>query len=302
MKFLPPRQNVRRPAVTRPLKFLGEPHASGSTLPPLSKPVMVPPSRPSRKGAWLKAGEILCLLVALACLGRVVQEYGGATIFQNYQSWRFDHIMRHEAPAPTPLLIRWIDRARSVFGKEPAAPPKQNKLPPPAPPPEGHASAPRVPPVANGDIIGRMEIPRVGISVMVLEGDNADVLRKGAGHVPSTSLPGGPGNVVIAGHRDTFFRALQNIHKDDEIDFTTKEGVHSYQVGSIQEVGPGDVQVLKASDHPTLTLVTCYPFDYIGSAPERFVVQAAEILPSGRGVPAESLTDGQRALDSPSGN
>lgn len=121
-----------------------------------------------------------------------------------------------------------------------------------------------------------MEIPGIGLSVMVLEGDDSDVLRKAVGHVPTTSFPGEPGNVVIAGHRDTFFRALRNIHKDDEITFTTPQGVYDYQVGEIQEVGPKDVQVLKASDHPTLTLITCYPFDFIGPAPERFVVEATE--------------------------
>ena len=102
---------------------------------------------------------------------------------------------------------------------------------------------------------------------MVLEGDGDGVLQKAVGHVPTTAFPGGPGNVVIAGHRDTFFRALRKIRNDDDIIFTTTQGTYNYQVASIEEVGPQDVQVLRASLHPTLTLVTCYPFDYIGPAP-----------------------------------
>jgi LPXTG-site transpeptidase (sortase) family protein len=123
-------------------------------------------------------------------------------------------------------------------------------------------------------IIGRMEIPRVGISAVVLEGDAADILSKAVGHVPTTALPAAPGNVVIAGHRDTFFRNLRKIRKDDEITFTTTQGVYNYRVGLIETVGPRDVQVLQPSDHSTLTLITCYPFDFIGPAPQRFIVKA----------------------------
>lgn len=112
---------------------------------------------------------------------------------------------------------------------------------------------------------------------MVLEGDGDEILGKAAGHVPATALPGGAGNVVIAGHRDTFFRPLRRIRNDDGIIFTTTQGIYHYKVRSIKKVGPQDVQVLQASDHPELTLITCFPFDYLGPAPMRFVVQAAEI-------------------------
>jgi LPXTG-site transpeptidase (sortase) family protein len=132
---------------------------------------------------------------------------------------------------------------------------------------------------------------------MVLEGDGADVLQKAVGHVPSTATPGGAGNVVVAGHRDTFFRALRKIRQDDVITFTTTQGVYNYQVRSIAEVGPQDVQVLKASDHPTLTLITCYPFDYLGPAPERFVVQAREAQSSEIGGPNYSLASARSTLE-----
>jgi sortase A len=125
-----------------------------------------------------------------------------------------------------------------------------------------------------GSLVGRLEIPRIGISTMVLEGDGEDVLGKAVGHVPTTALPGAPGNVAIAGHRDTFFRSLRNIHYADEITFTTTHGVYNYRVGSIEEVGPRDVQVLNTSGNSVLTLITCYPFDYIGPAPKRFIVRA----------------------------
>jgi LPXTG-site transpeptidase (sortase) family protein len=134
-----------------------------------------------------------------------------------------------------------------------------------------------------------LEIPKIGVSVMVLEGDGDDILGKAAGHVPTTAFPGGPGNVVIAGHRDTFFRTLRKIRKDDDITFTTTQGTYHYQVGSIEKVAPEDVQVLKPSGHPTLTLITCYPFNYIGPAPRRFVVQAVQTQSSPNGEPKQTL-------------
>ena len=170
----------------------------------------------------------------------------------------------------------WMDRALSAFMKEPVREAQPGQDSTNAPASAGRGSVAAVHALPMGALVGRMEIPKIGISVMVLEGDGDDVLRKAVGHVPTTAFPGGPGNVVIAGHRDTFFRALRKIRKDDEIIFTTTQGIYNYQVGSIEKVGPQDVQVLKASLHPTLTLVTCYPFDYIGPAPERFVVQAWE--------------------------
>ena len=113
---------------------------------------------------------------------------------------------------------------------------------------------------------------------MVLEGDSLAVLAEGAGHVPGTALPGGNGNVVVAGHRDTFFRALREIRNGDEIIFTTTRAVHTYRVGLTEKVSPTDVAVLRAVGHPTITLITCYPFGFIGQAPRRFVVQASEVV------------------------
>jgi len=141
-----------------------------------------------------------------------------------------------------------------------------------------------MPPLAEGALVGRVQIPRLGVSVMVLEGDDEAILQKAAGHVPSSALPSATGNVVIAGHRDSFFRPLRGIRKGDEIRLTTREGIYRYQVDSMEKVMPDDVRVLRASARPTLTLITCYPFNYIGAAPMRFVVAASAINSPGAGA------------------
>jgi sortase A len=123
-------------------------------------------------------------------------------------------------------------------------------------------------------ILGRLEIPRLKLSVMVLEGVDEPELMLGAGHVPGTALPGPTGNVGIAGHRDTYFRALRDIRPSDQIRFSTRDGVYHYVVESTKVTDPSDVGVLSRSDTGRLTLVTCYPFTFLGSAPERFIVQA----------------------------
>ena len=131
----------------------------------------------------------------------------------------------------------------------------------------------------NENVLGRIDIPRVGVSSVVLQSDNEASLQLGVGHIPGTALPGGDGNVALAGHRDTFFRGLKDIRKNDEILLTTPDGTYLYQVAWTRIVPPEDVGVLKDTGKPLLTLVTCYPFEYIGAAPDRFVVRAARIGP-----------------------
>ena len=132
-------------------------------------------------------------------------------------------------------------------------------------------------PLAEGSLVGRIEIPRVGVSTIVLEGVDNTTLRRGAGHIPETSLPGEGGNVGIAAHRDSFFRALKDIRKNDIIRLETLQGTFSYRVEWTQIVQPEDTQVLAATGSPALTLVTCYPFYYVGSAPKRFIVRAQRV-------------------------
>ena len=127
-----------------------------------------------------------------------------------------------------------------------------------------------------GEILGRIEIPRIHLSVIVLEGSDSRILRLGAGHIRGTGLPGMIGNVGIAAHRDTFFRAVREIRPNDLITLTTLRGVFLYRVDGTEIVDPRDVQVLHRTEDAELTLVTCYPFYYLGSAPKRFIVHARQ--------------------------
>ena len=117
---------------------------------------------------------------------------------------------------------------------------------------------------------------------MVLEGDDARTLRHGAGHIPESAWADHPGNVAIAGHRDTFFRGLRDIRKDDEIELTTLNGSYVYRVESIQIVRADAMQVLDRTSESVLTLITCFPFSYIGPAPDRFVVRARQVSSNAR--------------------
>jgi sortase A len=133
------------------------------------------------------------------------------------------------------------------------------------------------PRLVKGALLGELEIPRVGLSVIVMEGDSASILRRAAGHLEGTALPGGSGNVAIAAHRDTFFHALRDVRYRDVITLNTLSGSYQYEVESIEIVEPDNMKVLADSRNPTLTLITCYPFYYIGPAPKRFIVRAHQI-------------------------
>jgi sortase A len=128
--------------------------------------------------------------------------------------------------------------------------------------------------VAPGDTVGRIEIPRLGVSAVIKAGADARTLRLAVGHIPGTALPGERGNVGLAGHRDTFFRRLRDVRPDDEIRVRTPERMYSYRVERTDVVEPRDVWVLDPTEYSALTLVTCYPFTYVGSAPQRFIVRA----------------------------
>ncbi len=127
---------------------------------------------------------------------------------------------------------------------------------------------------AEGAVIGSLTIPRLGLSTIVVEGVENRDLGLAAGHIPGTSFPGQRGNVGIAGHRDTVFRPLRGIRKDDAITVTTLSGEFRYRVVSTETVKPDHVQVLFPAKTEMLTLVTCYPFNFVGPAPQRFIIQA----------------------------
>jgi sortase A len=116
------------------------------------------------------------------------------------------------------------------------------------------------------------------LAVIVVQGDSERILRRAVGHLAATALPGETGNVVLAGHRDTFFRSLRNIRRGDVITFKTHEGDFDYVVEATSVVRPSDVKVLRPTGGRTLTLITCFPFYYLGPAPDRFVVRARETI------------------------
>lgn len=136
----------------------------------------------------------------------------------------------------------------------------------------------RDPVVSRGSAIGALSIPRVHLSAVVLHGSDAQTLRRGPGHLENTALPGEAGNVVIAGHRDSFFWPLRNIERGDDIFLDTPKGRFRYRVTSLRVVKSHDLSVLEPTDDATLTLITCYPFWVLGNAPDRFVVRAAPVV------------------------
>ncbi len=218
------------------------------------------PQRP-RRVHWLdRWAQYFFLVVGVLALGYVAYVMLDAQLFQAYENWRFEKARKE---------------AKQAKSSEPAA------LPPAVADPESvrlerlRAAGP------EGSPLGRIEIRTLGVEVMILEGVKPRTLQRAVGHIPGTALPGQPGNVALAGHRDTFFRSLRDIPQDTEITLTTLHGTYRYRVDSTTVVEPQAVEVLADSPDATLTLVTCYPFDFIGHAPKRFIVRARKIPGSG---------------------
>jgi sortase A len=219
--------------------------------------------------------EWFFLLAGLAALDCYVWINTSTVLYQAYEDWAFDETLRGLTPSVSGFVADEIDglfRGRNanvaeVPAPEVLAPEVSRKL------------------VLPDMLIGRLQIPRLGVAAMVREGADERTLRQAVGHIPGTALPGKTGNVALAGHRDTFFRELRNIRRDDAIDLQTDHGTYRYVVDSTKIVGPREVGVLKASGGETLTLVTCYPFYYIGSAPKRFIVHAAQLAVNSRRPP-----------------
>jgi sortase A len=189
--------------------------------------------------------ERALMLVALVALGWFVTSHVMSTLYQRSQEHELERLQQEKK--------KGADR----------------QLPAPA--------APLRTPLS---LIGRIEVPRLELSAIVREGVDETTLRRAVGHVPDTALPGASGNVALAGHRDTFFRPLKDVRKGDTVHLTTPEGRFTYVVKDTRIVKPTDVSVLAPTTTPTLTLVTCYPFNYIGSAPDRFIVRAERLEPA----------------------
>jgi sortase A len=209
------------------------------------------------------------------------------------------------------LAARWLERALFVMGGVLAVwcvfsvgrayyytqmpiPPAPGR----APLPGDSAATPLLPPVVpeRRAWIARLEAPSVALSATVLEGSDDGTLARAAGHIEDTAFPGQPGNIGIAGHRDTVFRPLRRLREGDPITLSTSDRVFRYRVSETKIVDPQDVYVLDPTDRPAVTLVTCYPFDFVGHAPRRFIVRADLVgesarltsgEPGGQGAPGQ---------------
>lgn len=191
--------------------------------------------------AWLRRAEIGLFVIGCTLLGWAVSATVSRMVYQRDQA-----------------------RALSRMEQVPAAQPGSRA---------GSSAVVDVDPL----LLGRIEIPRLGIAAMVREGDDDATLAVAVGHVPGTAQPGESGNVVLAGHRDTFFRALRGIRRRDAIRISTPRRQDDYVVDWTEVVGPKETKVLESSRKGTLTLVTCYPFGFVGRAPKRFIVRASLI-------------------------
>lgn len=194
--------------------------------------------------------ERTLLVIGILCLGAWAYAWIDAKVYQ-YQ----ENKLLEEAQA-TPAAE--TDALASFHEREAARKPRQELK-------------------TEGSLVGRVEIPRIGVSSIVLEGVGSKTLRRGVGRIPGTALPENGGNVGLAAHRDSFFRGLKDIRKNDIITLKTLENTYYYRVGWTQVVLPEDTHVLEDSGAPELTLVTCYPFYYVGSAPKRFIVRAERV-------------------------
>jgi sortase A len=184
------------------------------------------------------------LILAIGCLGLYSYSYLERVVYQSWESREFDRTLERAADAARP-----------------------------------RGAAVRQSPKVSGAVIGRLSVPRLHLSAMVREGVDRRTLLLAVGHIPATALPGEPGNVGVAGHRDTFFRRLKDLRTGDEIQFSTLSGDFKYVVESLIVVEPDNMAVLAPSTQNVLTMVTCYPFYYIGNAPKRFVVRARQVAP-----------------------
>lgn len=191
-----------------------------------------------RSGGVLRWVSRIFLLAGISALTYAGYAYASACMFQRSESISFDDSFNHTQPPDAPV----VDHI-----------------------------------VLEGGVIGRIEIGRLGLSAIVVEGDSPSLLRRAVGHVPKTAMPGDSGNIALTAHRDTFFRPLRKIQKGDVITLATIGGQYQYAVESTAIVSPSATEVLQSSGKPELTLITCYPFYYVGPAPSRFVVHAYKI-------------------------
>ncbi len=203
------------------------------------------------EGACYTAGTVMCLFfVAQLALGEV-QRREGLAAFAGVQPLSSD-----------------VSAARVDFA-EPGAPDmslwSKGRI--------ADYRAARV--AASGSVLGILQLPSVDLAVPVYASDSELNMDRGAGIIDGMAFPHEPGNIGIAGHRDGYFRALKDVQVGDPLLLQTLEGPKRFTVSHIQVVEIADIHVLEDTDEQTLTLVTCYPFYYVGHAPQRFIVSAS---------------------------
>jgi LPXTG-site transpeptidase (sortase) family protein len=222
--------------------------------------------------------EYLFLFLGLIAVDSYIWISADAVMSQDYETWSFNLALKGlQGSLPSYVAAKigapWL--AQPTLTPPKITSQDSGEL-------EGFVPQPILPthrePLRPLAVVGRIVVPRLNLEAMVREGVTESTLRRAVGHIPSTALPGEVGNVAFAGHRDTFFRALRGIQKSDVIEVETLTGTYSYRVDSLKIVSPKDISVLAShGKDQQLTLVTCYPFNYIGSAPRRFIVSARQI-------------------------
>lgn len=213
------------------------------------------PTRRARPAAWVRVIRLMLLSVGLGLLSAAGYMLIRARVFQIYEGRAFDSLLSQQDARPL------HSGAAAGLSTTQSRTPRHFKL------------------LLRGEPIARIEIPSVGLKTLVLEGDDARTLELGAGHIPGTALPGADGNIGIAGHRDTVFRCLRNLKKNQIIILDTPDARYTYRVEALTVVNPTQTSVLRCSHQDVLTLVTCYPFHFIGAAPQRFIVRARMVSP-----------------------
>ena len=231
----------------------------------------------------LRTLRIALLIFGLCAIGYYCYSLANQYVYQRYENWAFDQQIAGRRAVTfadyireqTPFGFVTGASSRAAVNLEPAPTPTQPALP------------------QQGSILGRVAISRLNLSAIVREGVDPGTLKIAVGHVPSTALPGQAGNFAIAAHRDTLFRALKDIRDGDTVTFESAAGSYNYQVIGTKIVKPSDVSVLDPQgDQKLLTMITCYPFYYVGSAPKRFIVQAKLVdtgAPASADVAAEPV-------------
>jgi len=232
------------------------------------------------RSAGVKAAQLIeavLLLAGTICVGWFGYNWIASEADQLWSNYSLDERLTGH----TPSVKGFITHTMNGGAEQNAAPPSKSAA-------ESADTGSRAEPqteelpdwparITRGEDLGRIEIPRLRISSIIRQGVDDTTLSRAVGHVPYTALPGQTGNVGLAAHRDSYFRELRDVRAGDLIRLVTPKGTFEYHVESLRIVHPTNVEVLDPTPNPSLTLVTCYPFNYVGHAPKRFIVRARQV-------------------------